>query len=312
MKFAWVRRHRGLTHVQRNVLHELNERANGEDCCWPSINRLASDIEATRRSVIMAMQELVDRKLIAVITGPDREDILRRAGVPTNVKVNVYRVLYAQPAVAACASPDSEHYASAPPQDGELSAPISHLDGETISPRMVQSVHLDGATISPEMVQPLHPNYPYEVSSESSKEKEQGSLRSPRTRARGTVSDADDLREVVAAWNTMAQETGLAPVRSLTKDRRSRLKQRLREHSVGEIVRAIGKVGRSGFCHGAGTSRWVADFDWLLKPESMRRALDGNYDRTWGKQAEQEKFHQIDAVIAAMQQEWERREAIAA
>lgn len=93
------------------------------------------------------------------------------------------------------------------------------------------------------------------------------------------VQEADPCKAAVVAWNAMAEETGLAKVRSLTKSRRQHLRSRLDEHGLGGVLEAIGKIAASPFCHGDGSRGWKADFDFLLQPKSMSRALEGFYDR---------------------------------
>jgi hypothetical protein len=276
---GWVRRQRGLSHVQRNVLFELNDRANGEDYCWPSIDRLARDVEASRQSVITAVDELAARGLIAKVT--DRREkaaVLRRAGARENTKSTVYRVLYNQQAATkrprttprngkAPQQWDGEVSPSVQPRDGQTIGPVQPLDGPTIGPDQSNHWTVTGPTIGPEDSTEL-PNEPT------------SSLRSLHARAREEVSGEGNPRQVVQVvetWNLMAKDTGLAPA-TLTKHLASRLNQRLAEHGVAGVVEAINRVGRSAFCHGQGRVTFLADFGWLLKPESMTAALAGRYD----------------------------------
>jgi hypothetical protein len=109
----------------------------------------------------------------------------------------------------------------------------------------------------------------------------------------------------------MARDTGLAEVRALTPDRLARLHQRLREHGIGGVIEAIGRVGRSRFCHGSGDRGWFADFDFFIQPGSMNRALEGRYDdRLGGRQTGSEKLRQLGAWAADMRAERRRREAL--
>jgi hypothetical protein len=302
---GWVRRQRGLSHVQRNVLFELNDRANGEDYCWPSIDRLARDVEASRQSVITAVDELAARGLIAKVT--DRREkaaVLRRAGARENTKSTVYRVLYNQKAATERPRTTPRNGEAPQPWDGEVSSPMQPKDGQTIGP--VQP--LDGPTIGPDQSNHWTVTGPTIGPKDSTElpNEQTSSLRSLRARAREGVSGEENPRRVVETWNAMAEATGLDPAPSLTRDRISRINQRLADHGVAGVVEAIRKVGHSAFCHGRGANDWVADFDWLLKPQSVKRTLDGKYDRLWGKQAQQETFDQIDAAIAVMEQEWQR------
>lgn len=40
----------------------------------------------------------------------------------------------------------------------------------------------------------------------------------------------------------------------------------------------IKRIAESDFCNGAGNSAWVATFDWLLKPDTHLRVMEGKYD----------------------------------
>jgi uncharacterized protein YdaU (DUF1376 family) len=85
----------------------------------------------------------------------------------------------------------------------------------------------------------------------------------------------DDLLEL---WNELAS----GPIRrcaELTDKRRRFARARLRERPIDEWRVVIQRINASKFCRGE-TDRgdWVADFDWLLKPDTAVRVLEGSYD----------------------------------
>lgn len=40
----------------------------------------------------------------------------------------------------------------------------------------------------------------------------------------------------------------------------------------------IFKIKASGFCRGGNDRKWVANFDWLLKPDTAAKVIEGRYD----------------------------------
>jgi hypothetical protein len=92
-----------------------------------------------------------------------------------------------------------------------------------------------------------------------------------------TLPQPDSPEALVLAWNTLT----VAPfprVKELTDQRRVKAKARLRERPMAVWRDVIKRIAQSGFCRGEGRDGWVADFDFLLKPETAAKALEGKYD----------------------------------
>jgi hypothetical protein len=78
-------------------------------------------------------------------------------------------------------------------------------------------------------------------------------------------------------WNENCGE--LPQLRSLGNARKSKVKARLRETPDLEIWKAaIQRISKSDFCTGKGPTGWIAGFDWFIKPETLSKVLEGNYD----------------------------------
>jgi hypothetical protein len=116
--------------------------------------------------------------------------------------------------------------------------------------------------------------------------------KSPRSREQGAGIGAGSREEtsspppaaaegaadaLVAFWNEKAHPK-LARVRSMTSNRKTALRARLKEHRLEELQEAIVRLGASSFCLGGGAQGWVADLDWLLRPGSVAKVLEGKYD----------------------------------
>ncbi len=80
------------------------------------------------------------------------------------------------------------------------------------------------------------------------------------------------------AWNRFG--TNLPQARVLTKSRATKARQRLSERRLegqdgwNEV---ICKINNSPFCTGGGDRGWRATFDWLLRPETAVKVLEGQY-----------------------------------
>lgn len=88
---------------------------------------------------------------------------------------------------------------------------------------------------------------------------------------------------IVQSWNVMAKATDLSLVAKLTDKRRSALRARLRSDGMEAFSLAIGRIPRCPFLLGQNERGWTADFDFLLKPDSVTKILEGKYDGRPGK-----------------------------
>lgn len=124
------------------------------------------------------------------------------------------------------------------------------------------------------------PNNPPKVKDkENDKDKE---------KEKGKENDKEKVNEkekaIIAAWNDDPNLIHVLKVNAGSK-RHTALKARLREYGKETILEAIEKLRASDFCHGGGSTGWVADFDWFLRPETITKILEGKYDnrQTIGK-----------------------------
>jgi hypothetical protein len=92
----------------------------------------------------------------------------------------------------------------------------------------------------------------------------------------GSVRVTDQYDEFVSFWNS--QNFGLSKVESLTKERKAKLRVRLKDAPLSEWKEVISKIGDSEFLCGKNNSGWKADFDWLIANETNRlKIIEGKY-----------------------------------
>ena len=84
--------------------------------------------------------------------------------------------------------------------------------------------------------------------------------------------------EVAAYWNEKAKTCSIRPMQKLTGKRITALKERLKDYSVEDMNKAIDRIVVSDFCNGKGERGWKADIDFLLRPDTITKILEGKYD----------------------------------
>lgn len=83
-----------------------------------------------------------------------------------------------------------------------------------------------------------------------------------------------DLQDL---WN--AHRGDLPKCQSLSDKRKRTCQQRIRERpKADDWVPVIQRMAASDFCCGRTGGTWIADFDFLLKPDTVPRVLEGKYD----------------------------------
>ena len=60
--------------------------------------------------------------------------------------------------------------------------------------------------------------------------------------------------------------------------RRAFFEARVREYGITAAYRVMIKAARSGFLNGNGGRAWVANFEWIFRPNNFPKVLDGYYD----------------------------------
>lgn len=116
-------------------------------------------------------------------------------------------------------------------------------------------------------------NFP-EIPSEQEQEQEQEGEREQEGKGKAAVPRPADL---LAVWNEHRGE--LPEASKLTADRERHATSRLREQPDLSIWAAVVKrMAESAFCRGENDRGWRADVDFLLRPGTSAKVLEGKYD----------------------------------
>ena len=105
---------------------------------------------------------------------------------------------------------------------------------------------------------------------------------SDETRKESVPAEALDLKAFADFFNkTMAAQGAQIPqVRAIPpKSKRTTfLLARLREYGKEALAAVVKKAAASDFLNGGGSRGFVADFEWLFRPNNFPRILEGTYD----------------------------------
>ncbi|MFG1250512.1 hypothetical protein [Xanthobacter flavus] len=153
---------------------------------------------------------------------------------------------------------------------GHTASHVTRCDAGTVTrdPSPEEKRKVSPCTPSKEKTQPS-PNFTPSVPNGTS---------SPSATDCDAADRQDELAEALAAFNRMAAEVGLPEAQKLIRKRRLALKARLRD--CGGIAGwriAMDRVRASPFLRGDNDRGWRASLDFLLKPESFAKLMEGAY-----------------------------------
>ena len=89
-----------------------------------------------------------------------------------------------------------------------------------------------------------------------------------------------DTQKYIDAWNAACERYNAAMprVQSITGRRLAMLKARLKDYDEQQVIETFGKAAASSFLNGGGSSGFIANIDWVLRPNNFVKVLEGNYD----------------------------------
>lgn len=83
-------------------------------------------------------------------------------------------------------------------------------------------------------------------------------------------------KQIVDEYNKRCK--GLPKVVTISEPRKKAIKSALSQYTIEQLYAVFDKTQGSPFLLGE-SSKWQANFDWLIKSANIAKVLDGNYDR---------------------------------
>ena len=88
-----------------------------------------------------------------------------------------------------------------------------------------------------------------------------------------------DFVAVKDFFNRTMADASIPKIRTKIDGRRKEmLIARVREYGIDMVYEVITKASASSFLNGGGNRGFVADFEWLMRPNNFPKVLEGNYD----------------------------------
>jgi hypothetical protein len=82
--------------------------------------------------------------------------------------------------------------------------------------------------------------------------------------------------KIIDLYNQICKN--LPAVKILTEKRRKAINARMREHGNEKVIQMLENASKSNFLAGQSQRGFIADLDWLFKPENFAKTLEGKYD----------------------------------
>lgn len=95
-----------------------------------------------------------------------------------------------------------------------------------------------------------------------------------------TATHKVDYGKLLEFFNQTISESGsvIKEIRQLTERRKLAIQARARENGKESLMEVIKQAAKSDFLNGRNDRGWVADFDWLMRPNNFVKVLEGNYN----------------------------------
>lgn len=88
------------------------------------------------------------------------------------------------------------------------------------------------------------------------------------------IQKIGDYYNKVMAGKTMPQ------IRGITPRRKAFVRNRIKEHGLKKVYDVIDNASQSAFLNGSGSRGFVADFEWIMRPNNFIKVLEGKYNGT--------------------------------
>lgn len=106
--------------------------------------------------------------------------------------------------------------------------------------------------------------------------RQQSSTESTQAEAYAEAEAGKEVQALLRAWNELTTAP-LSKVRELSEPRRRAARARLQDRGFEQMSEVFRRINQSPFCRGE--RGWRASFDWALKPTTITKVLEGNFDR---------------------------------
>ena len=94
----------------------------------------------------------------------------------------------------------------------------------------------------------------------------------------GKREDEIDFKAFLQFFNKTVSGCAIPAIKILSDRRKAMLRARLKEYDKQALVEVVQKAADSKFLNGGSDKPFVANFDWIFRPNNFPKVLEGNYD----------------------------------
>lgn len=123
------------------------------------------------------------------------------------------------------------------------------------------------------------------------------------------VDEEDALLSAIGDYyNKIIVGKGMPQIKALTPKRKSFVRCRLKEYGKEAIYKVIDNAAASSFLNGQGGRGFVADFEWIMRPNNFIKVLEGKYnnERKGNSSAEQQYYQDTANLMQRLDAERKR------
>lgn len=114
------------------------------------------------------------------------------------------------------------------------------------------------------------------------------------------IEDDEALLQAIGTYyNNMVVGKGMPQMRALTPKRKAFVRCRLKEYGKGAVYKVIDNAASSLFLNGNGNHGFVADFEWIMRPNNFIKVLEGKYngERKRDSSSAEQQYYQGTAEL---------------
>lgn len=95
--------------------------------------------------------------------------------------------------------------------------------------------------------------------------------------AHSTQNDGIDYKNLIDYFNQKTNGVFREARYPISEKRKAMIRARIREHGKEAFAEMIHKAVNSNFLKGDNKSGFVANFDWMIRPDNFQKIIEGNY-----------------------------------
>ena len=93
--------------------------------------------------------------------------------------------------------------------------------------------------------------------------------------------DGGDKEKIIEDYVSLFNTTAPSKIKFLSESQKDAIIKAVNEFGFERLRDSLEIAAKSDFLNGNNRFSWVANFDWLIKPQSIAKILNGNYDKAY-------------------------------